>query len=125
MVHGDREASTGLADDVSAQPTRACPHLRRDHDVLGWKPVQRVLDRQERVRVADDTLGLDADEPEPLEAVAEPGFGHAACLFVVRGPVPQPGVERRGDDEYVVFGRVDALPREWGMQRYPTLVMEA
>ena len=30
-----------------------------------------------------------------------------------------------GDDEYVVFGRVGALPREWGMQRYPTMVMEA
>jgi hypothetical protein len=30
-----------------------------------------------------------------------------------------------GDDEYVVFGRAGALPREWGMQRYPTMVMEA
>ena len=30
-----------------------------------------------------------------------------------------------GDDEYVVFGRAGALPREWGMERYPTLVMEA
>jgi len=30
-----------------------------------------------------------------------------------------------GDDEYVVFGRAGALPREWGMERYPTIVMEA
>lgn len=30
-----------------------------------------------------------------------------------------------GDDEYVVFGRAGALPREWGMRRHPTMAMEA
>jgi hypothetical protein len=101
VVHGHREAAAGLADHVSSQPARSLRAMGRDHELVRGKPAEGVLDRQEWVGVSDDALGVDAHEPEPLQATPEPGLGPPTCLLVVRGPVPQPGVERRGDDEHL------------------------
>lgn len=47
-------------------------------------------------------------------AGVEMNFFHAVLTFV-----------SWGDDEYVVPGGASALPPEWGMRPYPTMVMEA
>ena len=74
-----------------------------------------------------------SDHPEYAEAVGAPLM---IRYWVVNQNGSVAGVELTigvvaltfaswGDDEYVVFGRAGALPREWGMERYPTMVMEA
>ena len=52
--------------------------------------------------------------PDGCMAGVELHFGITTLTFAIRG-----------GGEYVVFGRADALPREWGLQRWPDMTMEA
>ena len=58
-----------------------------------------VLDRDERVAVADLPAGVDADRREPLERVVEPLLGRGARRILVGGPRLEPRVERGAHDE--------------------------
>lgn len=52
--------------------------------------------------------------PDGCVAGVELHFGVATITFAIRG-----------GGEYVAFGRASALPREWGLQRWPDMTMEA
>ena len=69
--------------------------MGRDHDLVGAERAQRVLDRLERVAVADLAFRLDAVAPEPREARVQPLLGGGASAVLVGGPVPNLRVERR------------------------------
>ena len=66
---------------------------------LGRERPDRVVDRDERVTVADLPAGVDADRGEPLERVAEPLLGSSARRILVGRPRLEPRVERGADDE--------------------------
>ena len=76
--------------------------MRRDDDLVRAEGAQRVLDRLQRVAVADLALRLDAVTRELREAGVEPALGRRARAVLVRRPGPHLRVERGTDDEHVL-----------------------
>ena len=59
-VSGSVEALARLVDDAALEPVRAARGMRRDDQLVGRERAQRVLDRLERVAVADLAARVDA-----------------------------------------------------------------
>jgi hypothetical protein len=73
--------------------------MRRDDDLVGVEAVEDVLDRLERIRVADTSAGIDTCRLEPVEAAREALLGRREGGVLVGGPVANARVERGCDDE--------------------------
>ena len=74
--------------------------MRRDDQLVGPERTERVLDRLDRVAVADLAGRLDARALHRLEARVEPLLGLLPRVVLVGGPVAKRRVERRADDEH-------------------------
>ena len=101
-VIGTSKRSRARADDVALEPVRAALGMRRDDDLVGAEGAQRVLDRLQRVAVADLALA-----PRCRRARAARGSRRAAAARRrARRPRPTPSphrrVERRADDEHLL-----------------------
>src|SRR5437773_6941886 len=95
----NREALAGAADDALFQPVRPAFGVGRDDDLVGAESAEGVLDRLQRLAVADLASGLDARVVQTREAAVEAPLGSAPRLVVVRDPVLERGVQRRRHDE--------------------------
>jgi len=77
-----------------------------DHDLVRGEAVEDVLDRLERIGVADASVGVDAFGLEPLEVAREAPLGRRERFVLVGHPVAHARVERGRDDEDLAsFGR--------------------
>src|SRR5262245_9351362 len=104
-----RKALAGAVDDTFLQPMRAAFRVGRDDDLVRAEGPERILDRLQRLSVADLALGLDADVAQLGEASGQPFLRRLARLVVVRGPVLQRSVQRRRDDKHLGQGPL-AMP---------------
>src|SRR6185437_8342239 len=68
----DVEALAGAVDDAPLEPVRAAGRVRRDDQLVGLEGADRVLDRLQRVAVADLPLGVEAVGAHRLEAAVQP-----------------------------------------------------
>jgi hypothetical protein len=77
-----------------------------DHDLVGGEAVEDILDRLERIGVADASVSVDAFGLEPLEVASEAPLGRREGLVLVLHPVAHSRIERGRDDEDLAsFGR--------------------
>ena len=83
-VIGTSKRSRARADDVALEPVRAAFGVRRDDDLVRTEGAQRVLDRLERVAVADLAPAVDA-----VTLGAAPGSRRAGAARP-RAPRPRP-----------------------------------
>src|SRR2546430_14087111 len=88
MGDRDREALARARDDAALEPVRAPLGMRRDAHLVGAECPERVLDRLQRVAVADLAARVDPGPPEPLEAGLKPLLRLRTGPVLVRGPVP-------------------------------------
>ena len=113
LVDGMREPGARPGCDFMRQPVRPVLRLRDDDDLLGGERPQRVLDRKQRVRVADAAGRGHARRREYLERALEPLRGGAARAVLCGRPEGDPAVQRGRDDEDLgvvqVHGRVDSV----------------
>src|SRR5437763_15498178 len=82
----DRETLAGTADDAPFEPVRPAFGMRRDDDLVGAEGPQRVLDRLQRLPVADLATRLDARFPQSRQAALKTLLGSVSRLVVVRAP---------------------------------------
>ena len=75
--------------------------MGRDDDLIGAKGAEGVLDRLQRLAVADLTAGFDARVVQTREAALEAPLRSVPRLVVVRDPVLERGVQRRRHDEHL------------------------
>src|SRR3954453_13648063 len=73
--------------------------MRRDDHLVGAEGAEGVLDRLQRVAVADLAARLDPRFPEPAQALLEPLPRLLARAVDIGGEVPDRRVQRRRDDE--------------------------
>src|SRR2546430_11582307 len=106
MGDRDREALARARDDAALEPVRAPLGMRRDDHLVGAECPERVLDRLQRVAVADLAARVDPGPSETLAAGIEPLLRLLASLILVRGPLPHRRVHRRRDNQHL---RVVAL----------------
>jgi len=97
--HRQPESEPGSIDHAAAEPVRPPPRKGGDHDLVGGEAVEDVLDRLERIGVADASVGVDAFSLEPLEVAGEAPLGRREGLVLVRHPVANARVEGGRDDE--------------------------
>lgn len=84
--------------------------MRGDDELVRRERSEGVVDRPERVGVADTAVGVDADLGERRERRVEPGVGLGPSAIVVREQVPKPRAERRTNDEDLVDVPACAAP---------------
>ena len=84
--------------------------MRRDDDLVRAERAQRVLDRLQRVGVADLAACVDA-RPRASRArlASSRSCAAGARVVLVRGPVLERRVERRRDDEHLLADALGAL----------------
>src|SRR5512132_2775876 len=97
----NREALAGAADDALFQPVRPPFGVGRADDLVGAESAEGVLDRLQRLAVADLAVGLDARVVQTREAALEAPLRSVPRLIVVRDPVLERGVQRRRHDEHL------------------------
>src|SRR5207237_10745718 len=95
MCDRHREAFAGAADDAPLQPVRAAFGMGGDDDLVGAERPERVLDRLQRLAVADLAAGFDARLLQASEAAVEAFPRGVSRLVLIRGPVLARGVQRR------------------------------
>jgi hypothetical protein len=78
--------------------------VREDQDAVGRVDAQRVLDREQRVAVADDALGLDLVAVERSERPGQPVARLGETRAEVRRPVAGATDQHRADDQHVGAG---------------------
>src|SRR3954453_24136143 len=105
-----REALAGAADDAPFEPVRPAFGMRRDDDLVGAESPERVLDRLQRLPVADLTTRLDARLPQSRQAAVKTLLGSVSRLVVVRDPVPERRVQRRRHDQHLPPSALTVLP---------------
>ena len=96
------EALLRARDDPSLQPVRAADRMRGDHDLVGAERPQRVVDRLQRIAVADDAARVDACRFQAAEGRVQPPLRGRARAVLVRDPVAKRRVEGRADDEHLL-----------------------
>src|SRR5947207_11824116 len=101
MRDRDREALARACDDAPLEPVRAAFRMRRDDHLVGAEGPERVLDRLQRIAVADLAARVDPRPAEPLEARLEPLLRLGAGPVLVGGPVPDRAVQGRRHDEHL------------------------
>ncbi len=79
--------------------------MRREHDLVRMERPHGVLDRDERVEVADRSPRLDPDGRETGERRVEPLLRLGARAVLVRRPRLETRVERGADDEELRLAR--------------------
>ena len=96
--HGTREAAAGAIREVAREPV---PPLRiaRDDDLVGVEDAQRILDREQRVRIADPAVGVETRRAKRDERHLEPFVRRPARPVHVGDPVREPAVQRGDDDD--------------------------
>src|SRR5436309_8032557 len=97
----DREALAGAADNALFQPVRPAFGMSRDDDLVGAEGPERVLDRLQRLAVADLAAGLDVRLLQSREAAVKALLRGVSRLVVVRDPVPERGIQRRRHHEHL------------------------
>src|SRR6266516_6842268 len=97
----DREALAGAADDALFQPVRPAFGMGRDDDLVGAESAEGVLDRLQRLAVADLAAGFDARVVQTREAALEAPLRSVPRLVVVRDPVLERGVQCGRHDKHV------------------------
>src|SRR4051794_30450457 len=97
----DLEALACARDDASFEPVRPAFGMGRDDHLVGAEGAERVLDRLQRVAVADLAARLDPGFAEPPEALLEPLARLLARAVDVGGEVSDGRVQRRRDDEHL------------------------
>jgi len=66
------EAQPGARDDAPLEPVRTRLGVRRNDDLVGREDAERVLDRENRIRISEDALGVEAAAPKRRKAAAQP-----------------------------------------------------
>ncbi len=61
--HGEVEALAGAVDDVPLEPVRAALRVGRDDELVGREGAERVLDRLQRIAVADLAARVESRRP--------------------------------------------------------------
>ena len=90
-----RAASTRFA----LEPVRPALRVRRDDDLVRSEGAQCVVDRLERVAVADRAARFHPGGAHRRERGLEPLAGGGPRLVLVGHPVPERRVQRGRDDE--------------------------
>src|SRR5207248_5413881 len=98
--HG--EALPGAGDDTALEPVRPALRVRRDDDLVGAEGAELVLDRLQRLPVADLAARLDPRFAQARQARTEPLLRRRAGLVLVGGPVLERLVQRRRHDEHLL-----------------------
>ena len=99
------EVAARALDEVRREPVRAAGRVRGDDQQVGPEPRERVLQRLQRIGVADHPGRVDAGQVQLLDAALQPLLGlQVAGVVLVGQPVPEARVERRRDDEDVGVG---------------------
>src|SRR5918995_6030884 len=107
----DREALACGFDDPALEPLRAARRMRRDDQLVRAEGAKRVLDRLQRLRVADLAADvLDAGVAQPLHARLDALLRFRARRVLVRDPVPERRVQRRRHDEHLFAVTGGAIP---------------
>src|SRR3954471_1744927 len=75
--------------------------MRRDDHLVGAEGAEGVLDRLQRVAVANLAPRLDPRFPEPAQALLEPLSRLLARAVDIRREVPDGRVQRRRDDKHL------------------------
>src|SRR5262245_59512735 len=91
VCDGNREAFAGTGDDAALEPVRAAIGVRRDDDLVRAEGSKGVLDRLQRLAVADLTAGVHTGLAQAREAAVEAVLSRRARLVLVGHPV----LERR------------------------------
>ena len=96
VMHRLVEPRAGATDEIAREPVGAALRVRGDDDLVRAERPERVVDREERVRVSDSARGLDPAGAKIREAALEPRRRDAAGAVLVRRPVSQSAVQRAG-----------------------------
>src|SRR5882724_4860386 len=79
----DGEALSSTADDALLKPVRPAFGMGRDDDLVGAESAERVLDRLQRLAVADLAAGLDGRLLQSREAPVKALLRGVSRLVVV------------------------------------------
>ena len=112
-VTGKREALARPFDDTALQPVRLAFWMGRDHELVGGERAERVLDRLERVAVADLAVAVIPAARIATSEASSRCWQPRPCAVLVGNPVLERRVQRGHDDEHVL---VDALRARAGAQ---------
>ena len=110
--HRDVEAEPRLLDDPLLEPVRAARWMRRDDDLVGGEHPERVLERLQRVAVADLAARRDPGLAEPREARVETRLCRGPRAVLVRRPRVELRVQCRAHDEDVLADPFRLSPEE-------------
>ena len=102
MAHGHIEAQPRVLDDALLEPVRAPRRVGRDDDLVRGKRAERVFERLERVAVPDLAARGDAGIAQAGKGLVEALLGGRPGTVLVRGPRPEPRVERGADEQHVL-----------------------
>ena len=110
----DRHVESGARGlhDAALEPVRRAGRVRRDDDRVGGEAAQRVLEGLQGVTVTDLTAHVETSAPQRLQGSVEPCVCRVTRAVLVGCPRPNPGVERRADDEDILrhaVGHVEDL----------------
>src|SRR5436190_19771290 len=95
MRDRDREALARACDDATLEPMRTAFRMRRDDHLVGAEGPEGVLDRLQRIAVADLAARVDPRPAERLEARLEPLLRLGAGPVLGGGPVADRAVQLR------------------------------
>jgi hypothetical protein len=94
----EREALARTRYETVDQLRRAL-RASSDHDPVGLEGRQRIRNCLKRICVADATLDVNCGSSQLPDKCGQPFLCPTASGVFVRQPVPEPGVQRRRDDE--------------------------
>jgi hypothetical protein len=94
----EREALARTRYETVDQLRRAL-RASSDHDPVGLEGRQRIRNCLKRICVADATLDVNCGLSQLPDKCGQPFLRPTASGVFVRQPVPEPGVQRRRDDE--------------------------
>src|SRR5438874_12080736 len=97
----DCKAFARAADDALLEPVRPAFGMGRDDDLVGPESAERVLDRLQRLAVADLAARLNAGLHQSRETSVEALLRSVPRLVVVRDPVLERRVQARRDDQHL------------------------
>ena len=102
MRHGHVEASASGFDDSMLEPVRRAGRVSGDDDRVGGEAPERILERLQRISVADLAAHVETGASQSIEGCPQAlGSGFASTVFV-GGPRADSRVERRADDEDIL-----------------------
>ena len=98
LENRERETLARSGGKVFNEPMRSL-RMGRDHDLVGGERRERIRDRLHGIGVPNAAAGMCSRPLQPVDALRGPFACSAAGGVLVRQPMPQTRVQRRGDHE--------------------------